>query len=182
MTTPEPPAPKLPDSPIWTHGLGSQPRRVTEHVGTNYLHSSSLMNSFGQRTSWSWQGNTPPMQLDCRGYFEVHFCDSQREGRSVDAYFPQRPSLACLHRTSTCQCFPHLGVFLHKEPRPQEGVCVMLSVTWFTASILVPTSLPSFVIPPVNGFSSSWRWGKISGHFCVQKMDPISISNFPCVW
>lgn len=70
MVMPEPLTQTWPDGPTWTRclGLGGFGGKWE----TNCLHSSSLMNSSGGNFL-EWVGDTPPRQLDCRGYSEGHF-------------------------------------------------------------------------------------------------------------
>ena len=90
------------------------------------------------------------------------------------------------------QCSLHpISGFSPRKPHLEESVWVVLSVAWFPVSSLLSASLPTLVILTVNGFSHSWRWGKIfvfrkpipspspTSHACEQRREKFSVASGP---
>lgn len=128
------------------------------------MHSPSLKNSFGWGTSWTWLGNTPPMTLDYSGYFEVHFCDSQR-GWPLDGCrfsLEAKPCLLTLPLNTwwLSQCFPH-PIPLHPKGAVSKGRYVRCS-QWLDFLHLACSLLLFQLVP------SSWEW--VGGEERFQKI------------
>lgn len=80
------------------------------------MHSSSLMNRFGQGTSWGWRGITPPKQQPTWKFIFVTFKWGRLLGGCRFSLQDKHCSLTlcCNNTQSQCQCFPHPSPCPHK--------------------------------------------------------------------